>query len=396
MDPRDVDETMAAPPLENLPRLDIIDESANLPHWVPSVLALPRQTIHVKAIGLHLEGWYYSALKGTFNMCYAEHYIDPSLQCEYIKDNEPLSKADVVIFRGALLNHELARNVLQDKNRPENQWWVFFDNEPPYKVWKATNLSNFNRVFNLTATYSPDSDIPRVDMRRFKNCILKADRYEALKQMDYTWKKRNGTVVAWFASECATQSKREKYIKELQKHIPVDIYGECGPLKCGSRSLGTWSKDKCHEKLLHKRNSYKFYLSFENSLCKDYVTEKLWMLEYLDVVPVVMGLADYDNMLPPDTYINVRNFPNPKALAKYLHYLNNNNEAYNQYLRKRHSLHCYLKYPYMPWECKLCEAMHKLNGTNRVVYDLGKFWGRSQCMSPVEFFRKRPENDFNS
>ena len=34
---------------------------------------------------------------------------------------------------------------------------------------------------------------------------------------------------------------------------------------------------------------YMFYLSFENSLCDDYVTEKLWGWLKRDIVPVVMG-----------------------------------------------------------------------------------------------------------
>lgn len=34
---------------------------------------------------------------------------------------------------------------------------------------------------------------------------------------------------------------------------------------------------------------YKFYLSFENALCDQYVTEKFWRRMAEPVVPVVMG-----------------------------------------------------------------------------------------------------------
>ncbi|PIO64756.1 hypothetical protein TELCIR_13603 [Teladorsagia circumcincta] len=45
---------------------------------------------------------------------------------------------------------------------------------------------------------------------------------------------------AWFVSHCATNSKRELYVKELKaastvnvkESFPVDIYGGCGHLKC--------------------------------------------------------------------------------------------------------------------------------------------------------------------
>ena len=41
---------------------------------------------------------------------------------------------------------------------------------------------------------------------------------------------------------------------------------------------------------------YKFYLSFENSLCSDYVTEKFWKILKFNIVPVVLGGADYSKV----------------------------------------------------------------------------------------------------
>ena len=54
---------------------------------------------------------------------------------------------------------------------------------------------------------------------------------------------------------------------------------------------------------------YKFYLSFENSLCPDYVTEKLYNPLLYSTVPVVYNGADYESMMAPrHSYIDVRNF----------------------------------------------------------------------------------------
>ncbi|ELU12010.1 hypothetical protein CAPTEDRAFT_35892, partial [Capitella teleta] len=302
--------------------------------------------------------------------------------CEYLKENEHFSQADAVVFRGARLESPLAQTVLTDPSRPTNQRWIFMENESPYRVGRKVDLRKYNRVFNLTSTYSPESDLHRVDMRRLKRCTVNHEKYEQLKNTDYTHKKRNDTMVAWFVSRCRSQSKREKYVHQLQKYISVDIYGRCGTRSCGDRDAGTWEKDNCHEKLLHQDNSYKFYLSFENSFCRFYVTEKLWILQHLDVVPIVMGLVDYEDMLPKESFINVRDFASPKELAQFLLKLNENPELYNEYIRKKNSLICKLQYAYKPWECILCQKMHDLKGRKTVVGNLDAVWGSEQCVNP--------------
>ena len=61
-----------------------------------------------------------------------------------------------------------------------------------------------------------------------------------------------------------------RFVSNLQKYMSIDIYGKCGLLKCPGRM-----SDKCYRIL--ERN-YKFYLSFENDICSDYVTEKFFYI----------------------------------------------------------------------------------------------------------------------
>ena len=63
-----------------------------------------------------------------------------------------------------------------------------------------------------------------------------------------------------------------EFAKQLSKHIALDIYGKCGSMKCPLTK-----KRECYTKL---KRDYKFYLAFENSNCKGYITEKLFWNAY--------------------------------------------------------------------------------------------------------------------
>ena len=120
-------------------------------------------------------------------------------------------------------------------------------------------------------------------------------------------------LVFWAVSHCETASKRELYAEALQQFITVDIYGKCGPLECpNAESIDCF---------ISLSREYKFYLAFENSLCSEYVTEKFWRTVRLPIVPVVMGGTDYKKIAPPNSFIDVNDFPTVEALANYLLYL---------------------------------------------------------------------------
>ena len=101
------------------------------------------------------------------------------------------------------------------------------------------------------------------------------------------------------------QARREKYVKQMKKSIDVDVYGKCGKLKC-SRDNETG----CYQTL---EQNYKFYLSFENSVCDDYVTEKFFNILDYNVIPVTYSGANFSAIAPPQLLI--RSNGNANALA---------------------------------------------------------------------------------
>ena len=172
--------------------------------------------------------------------------------------------------------------------------------------------------------------------------------------------KNKNKLVAWIVSNCVTFSRREKYVELLRKHVNVDIFGSCGPMKC---------KDN-NECLNMLSTSYKFYLAFENSLCRDYVTEKFYNALTNNIVPVVYGGANYSHFAPKHSFIDVHDFASPRHLADYLKYLDKNQSAYEEYFEWRKT---YTPPSYSPW-CHLCEKLHNELLPVKTYNDMHKWW----------------------
>ncbi|CAK5100460.1 unnamed protein product [Meloidogyne enterolobii] len=78
--------------------------------------------------------------------------------------------------------------------------------------------------------------------------------------------------------------------------------------------------------------SHMFYLAFENSVCKNYITEKFWYLKHL-IVPIVLSRRVFKKTkIPDNVYIAVDDFNNVEELAEHLLYLQKNRTAYMKYV----------------------------------------------------------------
>lgn len=137
-------------------------------------------------------------------------------------------------------------------------------------------------------------------------------------------------------------------MNSLKLHVNVTVYG-----KCGSKSCPYTKVTDCYEWLAQR---CKFYLSFENSICKDYATEKLYYALMTNMVPVVMGGEDYSRYLPSYSYIDVDDFTNPEALGKYLQALDKDEARYMEYFKWKERF----KAEFVPygWLCDACALLH--------------------------------------
>ena len=102
--------------------------------------------------------------------------------------------------------------------------------------------------------------------------------------------------------------------------------------------------------------------------------------EDINVVPVVMGGANYARLVIPGSYINVMDFKTVKQLADYLYYLDKNNTAYNEYFKWR------VKYKVFRNNldltlCQICKWYVSKSPLEPKVYgDLATHWvGKGRC-----------------
>ena len=188
----------------------------------------------------------------------------------------------------------------------------------------------------------------------------------------------NRKLVAWIVSHCKTNSKREEHVRELQKHIPVDIYGKCEPLNCTAKNK---MSNQCYQ-IIETR--YKFYLSFENSMCLDYITEKALNILKLNVVPIVRGPKGYNKHVPPNSVINAREFASPKSLAEFIKELDKDHNRYMGYLKWK--AHYYIG---STWEgritslCHLCSIVHNQTFIHKSrSFDFKSWYSKNNTCTP--------------
>lgn len=173
--------------------------------------------------------------------------------CEFTHDLKLAREADAIVWMNGMTRMPFTK--------PINQVWVMFYLESPAHT---PQLVEYNGLINWTATYRKDSvlNAPYERFIHFDNFTQLPDKPLRNYALNKTKK------VAWFVSNCNSVNGRLEYARELQLHIGVDIYGACGNLECQRGP-----DDLCFKML---NRDYKFYLSFENSNCIDYITEKFY------------------------------------------------------------------------------------------------------------------------
>ncbi|KAI0217036.1 Alpha-(1,3)-fucosyltransferase C, partial [Lamellibrachia satsuma] len=296
--------------------------------------------------------------------------------CRHLKD-KCIFSTDRSLYRTADVMLLHMRDTFEiPKYRPPHQKWAFGIMESP--VYTGLDLVQIRRLFNVTMTYKRTSNIPWLygRCRPLSNSEITV-KLAAYRRINFAAGKKH--VAAWFTSNCNAQSKRQVYVTNLMKYLDIHVYGICG----GTYSCPKGDATRCLE-IVNK--DYKFMFAFENSLCEDYVTEKVWqiMQMQLNVILVVMGNSKYQELLPPHSFIDVSDFPSPKALAEHLTRLDGDDALYNEYFQWRTTHDCTSNGA--PMGCQVCDYMLRHRNETQTV-DVQQFWSvETNCVQPDQFF----------
>ena len=295
--------------------------------------------------------------------------------CYLTRNKSALTSADAVLVHTYNMDHE-SQNSSMPHRMNQKQIFVFFIVESPLRSYNGFYKTDFGftDTFNLTFTYlrSPNTDIYTPLGGIEKKAMPHEGAIPNSKSLA-----RKSKMVAWFISNCNAPSARMDYARQLSRYVQVDVYGRCGNLTCekGNRTC-----------IKHVRRTYMFYLAFENSFCEDYATEKVFRTLKLTMVPIVYGYANYTELLPPNSYIDVRDYDSPKALAEYLHYLNKNRTNYGEYFswKKYYNILMESNYRALGF-CRLCSILNDERYPYKTRFDpVNDYWNPKYLCLPKD------------
>jgi alpha-1,3-fucosyltransferase len=295
----------------------------------------------------------------------------PVTNCEITENKSKYNESDLVLF------HLRNRIDYMPNYRPASQRWVHVIYESPIHCHLCATHEN---VFNLSLTYTQDSDYASI---YWTDAGLRWEANVDEATMTTTraaFRLANRSFVkphfaAALISACNAISKRDAYIRELGQYVPIKVFGKCGS-PCPSTDCRQYISD-----------NFKFFLAFENSFCRDYITEKFFDTLRYNVVVVAMGLGNYDHYVPKSAYINALDYETPKSLADYLLYLSNNETAYNEYFEWKKYVVYDKTHPTQAYLCEMCIQLHLEDKIGQVkkkqLTKMSRLFGlKENCRSP--------------
>ncbi|XP_036438752.1 4-galactosyl-N-acetylglucosaminide 3-alpha-L-fucosyltransferase 9-like [Colossoma macropomum] len=251
--------------------------------------------------------------------------------CLLTADRELFNRSAGVVIHHRDISPDLSN--LPRLPRPAHQKWIWMNLESPSH---SPRIPGLEKLFNVTLSYRADADI----YVPYGSVIFKQEEEEFILA-------NKTELVCWIVSNWNPNHARVRYYSELRKHVRVHALGHAFGHSVSSEDLSSTIA------------SCKFYLAFENSAHRDYITEKLFRALAFGSVPIALGTSrkNYENFVPGDAFIHVDDFLSPKDLADHLQLLDKTNELYLRYFVWRRDFTVKMSHFWAEHTCRTCEYL---------------------------------------
>jgi hypothetical protein len=245
--------------------------------------------------------------------------------------------ADMIIVTYPFPMGKYGRRMLPELNASQSAVLEFGGESIEWYPFVGTK--EFQSYFNISIGSPRHAfDYPGINpWLQSPELLMKSERFmQGLKDVVF----RANSSVAMMVSNCDQNTKRRTdYLAELMDYIQVDSFGRCLPtaqvplellLKHGATGANHHKTD--YKAVKHDVfKAYPFVLTFENSNCYDYVTEKAFDALLAGAVPIYMGAPNIVDFLPPSSFIDATWFSGPQQLADYIRHLLSHPAEYEKY-----------------------------------------------------------------
>ncbi|EFJ51821.1 hypothetical protein VOLCADRAFT_103312 [Volvox carteri f. nagariensis] len=185
------------------------------------------------------------------------------------------------------------------------------------EYYPALDNKDFMRNFDIESSYRTCSQVPvfyfDYNAQQVANLFRPPLPFEEKK-----------TALVYVNSNCGAKSGRSEIMRAViglrNPIVPTHSWGHC------DRNMPVKDNNFNKVELIH---GYKFCVAMENSITKDYITEKLWQALEAGCVPVYLGPHNVREFLPdPEAIVDYNTLGSPEALMKELERLANDKSAY--------------------------------------------------------------------
>ena len=183
------------------------------------------------------------------------------------------------------------------------------------ETWKITMSKNSGAGQKMDRTdymndhfYSTQSLTSSVPLSTFNSTIYS---FRNRPMVDYETAEKKAIYLV--NDNCSAQ-KRNRWFDAVKAKVTVDSYGKCGHNKEVPQGMTISTP----EGRIALSKQYRIVLAFDETNSKDHISEVVWEAFVSGAVPVVLGADNLRDRLPPNSFINVKDYNHWDELGDYV------------------------------------------------------------------------------